>query len=124
MAEYIEKAKLIEYCKKCADVSADLYQKSLDNIGRGDSHASAFGAMAYFLQRESMYRYEIPGIVESFCMENGSAAKKPDGGRDTLGNDYQLCPNCCAVVEVGEWRASFCPDCGQPIDWGKNDGCA
>lgn len=44
-------------------------------------------------------------------------AKRPDGGRDIDGNDYLICPNCCAIVADGEWTANFCPDCGQKLDW-------
>lgn len=44
-------------------------------------------------------------------------AKRPDGGRDIDGNDYLICPNCCAIVADGEWTANFCPDCGQKLNW-------
>lgn len=48
-------------------------------------------------------------------------AKRPDGGRDIDGNDYLICPNCCAIVADGEWTANFCPDCGQKLDWSDEE---
>ena len=43
--------------------------------------------------------------------------KKPLGCADFAGNEYKICPYCSAVVEDGEWRAYYCPDCGQAIKW-------
>ena len=42
---------------------------------------------------------------------------KPLGGVDIAGNEYMICPHCSAIVEDGEWRADYCLDCGQAIDW-------
>lgn len=44
-------------------------------------------------------------------------AKKPLGGTDIEGNLYKICPYCSAIVEDGEWRATYCPDCGQKLDF-------
>lgn len=43
--------------------------------------------------------------------------KKPLGGTDIMGNEYKICRHCSAIIEDGEWRADYCPDCGQAIDW-------
>lgn len=57
------------------------------------------------------------GTVEE-CREavEKQKPKKPLCGADIAGNEYMICPNCSAIVEDGEWRADYCPDCGQAID--------
>ena len=67
---------------------------------------------------EEIQQYHQIGTVEE-CREavEKQKAKRPDGGRDIEGNDYLICPNCCAIVVDGEWVANFCPDCGQRLDW-------
>lgn len=48
--------------------------------------------------------------------------KKPIGGFDFANNEYEICCQCSAIVQDGEWRANYCPDCGQALDWGdKNE---
>lgn len=64
--------KLIEYCKKCADMSQGLADKVLENIGKGESVQSALGACAFFSIRARMYRHEIPDVIRAFT----------DGGAD------------------------------------------
>lgn len=61
----INVAKALEYCEKAADTCNELCDKALKNIGHGDSHTSAYGALAYFSQKEEMYRYEIPNIIKN-----------------------------------------------------------
>lgn len=61
----INVAKALEYCEKAADTCNELCDKALKNIGHGDSHVSAYGALAYFSQKEEMYRYEIPNIIKT-----------------------------------------------------------
>lgn len=60
--------------------------------------------------------YAAIGTVEE-CREavEKQKPKKPLGGADIAGNEYMICPYCSAIVEDGEWRASYCPDCGQAI---------
>ena len=71
---------------------------------------------------EEVQQYRAIGTVEE-CREavEKQKAKRPDGGRDIEGNDYLICPNCCAIVADGEWVANFCPDCGQKLDWGGEE---
>lgn len=59
---YTERA--LQYCKECADGWCDFYKKALNNIGNGDSHSSSFGAVSFGMQKEEMYRYEIPNIIK------------------------------------------------------------
>ena len=43
--------------------------------------------------------------------------KKPLGGADFEGNQFFICPECCAIVQDGVWYAVYCPDCGRKLDW-------
>lgn len=61
--------EVIEYCKKCAEVSRDLSNRALGNVGHGESEISALGAASYFLQEEKMYRYDIPNVLRCFTEE-------------------------------------------------------
>ncbi|MBQ2391290.1 MAG: hypothetical protein II306_05935 [Clostridia bacterium] len=47
--------------------------------------------------------------------------KKPLSGIDFMGNEFRICCDCSAIVRDGEWRANYCPDCGQALDWSDND---
>lgn len=44
-------------------------------------------------------------------------ALKPLEGQDIEGRNYKICRYCSTIVEDGEWRASYCPNCGKPVDW-------
>ena len=70
---------------------------------------------------ERLKQYEDTGLEpeEIRALVDG---RKPLAGADFDGNVYAICPECCAIVEDGEWRASYCPDCGQKIDWGGESG--
>lgn len=73
---------------------------------------------------EEVQQYRAIGTVEE-CREavEKQKAKRPDGGRDIDRNDYLICPNCCAIVADSEckWVTSFCPDCGQKLDWSDEE---
>ena len=70
---------------------------------------------------EEIQQYRDIGTVEE-CREavEKQKPKKPLGGVDIAGNEYMICPYCSAIVEDGEWRADYCPDCGQSIRWDEN----
>ena len=71
---------------------------------------------------EEIEQYRAIGTVgECRAAAEKQKAKRPDGGRDIDGNDYLICPNCCAIVADGEWTANFCPDCGQKLDWSDEE---
>lgn len=38
-----------------------------------------------------------------------------------LWDEWMECPMCGGVVETGDYRCDFCPDCGQCIDWSEDD---
>lgn len=37
--------------------------------------------------------------------------------KDSDGNECKICRKCCEILEDGEWRAEYCPNCGQRVDW-------
>ena len=59
--------EILKYCKEAADCWADFSKKALDNIGHGDSHSSSFGAVSFGMERENVYRYEIPNIIRALA---------------------------------------------------------
>lgn len=70
---------------------------------------------------KELQQYREIGTVEECrkAMEK-QKPRKPLGGVDIAGNEYMICPYCSAIVEDGEWRANYCPDCGQAIEWNEN----
>ena len=70
---------------------------------------------------KEVQRYRKIGTAEE-CREavEKQKPKKPLGGVDIAGNEYMICSYCSAIVEDGEWRADYCPDCGQAIRWDEN----
>lgn len=84
--------------------------------------AKFFEALAMAIEAlEEVQKYREIGTVEE-CREavEKQKAKKPLGGADINGNEYMICRECSAIVEDGEWRAMYCPDCGQAIRWDEN----
>lgn len=47
--------------------------------------------------------------------------RKPIGGFDFANNEYEICCECSAIVQDGEWKANYCPSCGQALDWSDTD---
>ena len=72
MSRYIDADELKKYCEKCADVSKSIYDDVFEKIGRGESMESAAGAMAFFMQQERMYRFEIPNVIDNFISDNNA----------------------------------------------------
>ncbi len=69
--------EILDYCEKCADVVQKLHMGVLDKIGHGESETSAIGAMAYFMQQETMLRYEIPRAIYGLVEEKRKEEDKP-----------------------------------------------
>jgi glutaminase len=69
--ETINVNDLISYCEKAADVALELVQKTLDSKRQNTGDISA---IAYFMQREALFRYEIPGIIKSYIAEQGESS--------------------------------------------------
>ena len=84
---------------------------------------ATIGSLQYCISAlKEIQQYREIGTVEE-CREavEKQKAKKPLGGADINGNEYMICRECSAIVEDGEWRARYCPDCGQAIRWDEND---
>ena len=66
--------------------------------------------------------YVAIGTVEE-CREavEKQKAKKPFRGRVINGNEYEICRKCTAIVKDEEWKAKYCPVCGQAIDWSEEE---
>ena len=45
--------------------------------------------------------------------------QKPLSVANIDGIQCKICRYCSAIVEDGEWKANYCPECGQAIDWRK-----
>lgn len=58
--------ELLDYCKKMADNLENMQKQVMSNVGKGESEQTALGAYAYFAQQETIYRYNIPRILEAF----------------------------------------------------------
>lgn len=55
--------KALEYCEEARDSWRKFSRDALDNIGKGDSQGSSFGAVAFGEKNEVLYGYEIPNIL-------------------------------------------------------------
>lgn len=77
---------------------------------------------------EELEKYRAIGTVEE-CREavEKQAPKIPNiygDGYDDEGNmiyDMYECPNCGKSYEIDYDRYDYCPECGQKIDWSKED---
>lgn len=76
MDRLISADELKKYCLKIADTCKGLHTTALNKIGHGESETSAIGAMAYFMRQETMYRFEIPNIIDNYANDNPSAILK------------------------------------------------
>lgn len=67
---------------------------------------------------------EVAGIVMAAVKEavGKQIPMKPDKGKDIDGVEYAACPKCYAILADKDWRANYCPDCGQRIDWEEEYG--
>lgn len=70
---------------------------------------------------KEIYRKDLEALKKAVEVLERQIPKKPIGGIDFAGNEYRICCECSAIVQDGEWKANYCPDCGQALDWGDND---
>lgn len=77
--ETIKISDILAYCEKAADVSAECLEKAFQMERNGSQDMAA---IAFFMERESLYRYEIPGIIQSIAkhMENDAKQTPPYPG--------------------------------------------
>jgi len=85
--DLISRQAVLDFCEKAADTCREMYMGVLDKVGHGESEASAFGACAYFMQKETMYRHEIPSTI---AQVDGAvrwipvAERPPEGGENVV----------------------------------------
>ena len=70
---------------------------------------------------DEIYKADIEALKTAISALNKQIPRKPLGGIDFAGNEYRICCECSAIVQDGEWRANYCPDCGQALDWSDTD---
>lgn len=71
---------------------------------------------------DEIYRKDIEALKKAVEVLEKQIPKKPISGIDFAGNEYRICCDCSAIVQDGEWKANYCPDCGQALDWSdKNE---
>ena len=110
--------KFIENIKNHATVTLDHIAKEEPNVSPLVYKGREEKANTILVMVEELKQYRAIGTLEECrAAVEKQKAKRPDGGRDIDGNDYLICPNCCAIVADGEWTANFCPDCGQKLNW-------
>lgn len=69
---------------------------------------------------KEIYRKDIEALKKAVEVLEKQIPKKPLAGIDFIGNKFRICCECSAIVQDGEWKANYCPDCGQKIDWSDN----
>ena len=70
---------------------------------------------------DEIYKADIKALKTALSALEKQIPRKPLGGIDFAGNEYRICCECSAIVQDGEWRANYCPDCGQALDWSDTD---
>ena len=70
---------------------------------------------------DEIYKKDIEALQIAIQALEKQIPKRPLGGFDFANNEYKICCECSAIVQDGEWRAYYCPDCGQAIDWSENN---
>ena len=80
---------------------------------------AAINFVDYCTPAETNEDVELAGIAIEALEKQ--IPKKPLAGIDFMGNEFRICCKCSAIVKDGEWRANYCPDCGQAIDWSENN---
>ena len=68
---------------------------------------------------KGIYRKDLEALRKALEALEKQIPKKPIGGVDFAGNEYRICCECSAIVQDGEWKANYCPDCGQALDWSE-----
>lgn len=68
---------------------------------------------------KGIYRKDLEALRKALEALEKQIPRKPIGGFDFANNEYKICCECSAIVQDGEWKANYCPDCGQKIDWSE-----
>lgn len=70
---------------------------------------------------DEIYKADIEALNRAIETIDKQKPKKPLSGIDFIGNKFRICCECSAIVQDGEWKANYCPDCGQALDWSDSD---
>ena len=92
MKDSIAVKDLLDYCERGADICQKLHHDALERYGT-TGNASDINAMAYFMQRENMLRYEMTNIVKTLA----SMDEQPEDcifGYGTCCYPIEECQNC------------------------------
>lgn len=68
---------------------------------------------------DEIYKADIEALQTALSALEKQIPRKPIGGFDFANNEYEICCQCSAIVQDGEWKANYCPDCGQALDWSE-----
>lgn len=60
----IDIEKALKYCDEQAESWSDFGDKALNNIGKGDSTISSFGAVTFAANQQELYAYHIPKFIK------------------------------------------------------------
>ena len=63
MDDTVRVRDILEYCESAADCARRLADKAIKSMGKGETTASACGAVAYFKNQEEIFRHHIPDII-------------------------------------------------------------
>ena len=97
-----------EYCKECKDWNGNI------------SNCMEICGIPMDIIKDWEKYHAIGTPEECRAAVEKQKAKKPLGGKDIDGKEYDICRECSAIVSDGDWHAEYCPNCGQKVDW-KND---
>lgn len=72
MKESLSVKEILDYCNTGADTCWKLHEDALKRYGENGSSYN-ISAMAYFMQQETMLRYEIPKIIRHLAIEHNES---------------------------------------------------
>lgn len=95
--------EFLSYCERTADTIHNMQDKIIKNLERGESEDSELGAVAYFAQQETIFRYNIPRILRGF-MQRGDVSdnQNNNGGLSETITDDNLTELKGQLVDIVE----------------------
>ena len=93
MKGYIKISDILKHCEKVVAIHEELIQKALDK----DGPISNVSAVAYFMQQQRVYKYDIPGLVDELGVPRG-------------GEFIKFCDSICShrenkQIEPHRWKS-------------------
>lgn len=116
MSDLISKQEVLNICEKAADTCREIYTSVLDKVGHGESESSAFGACAYFMRQETMYRHEIPSILNQAKIHDAAPVVHGRWLQKLIRGE--IVPTCseCGLGTGTTYEYDFCPNCGAKME--------